>query len=540
MQNTYFICTVHRSGSTLLGDMIHRTKLAGFPAEYFDPIPEAEDYWRKIVSCAPEDDFLDKAIASGTTGNGVFGVKLHWNHVPTLRQHLRDSLTRTGVAVAADIPLDRLIEAKFGSVRYIWLRRKNKIAQGISYYKAARTGIWSSEAKSEDRAAIDQRLTFDFSQIHQHVQWVSEQEQQWAQFFKAHKISPLMLIYEDFLKDPALALKSVFQYLNLPSENLDFSLPNREKQSDGRSKEWEKTYRQMQIQHLKRALAELEKTDSPSGEVDFKRVHAKPKDEWASAPVEPIRKDVPTSTKAPEITAYAMQPESRLAIVPASSKREWMEQTANRFAYRCLPLTLANQAGWVLLNQRQIEITWDGRNSQDAIRVVTDDGSTPHFAQSHFGHGIVTFMIPYLFRTSEGYNLLMRGPANCPKDGICALEGLIETDWLEASATMNWQFTRPNVSVVFEKDEPIAMIVPMKRGELESFAPHIRLISDNTGIHQGYARWAQSRGHFNQELNHPDSPACKQGWQRHYMQGRSVDERPAKEHQTKLNLSIFR
>ena len=56
------------------------------------------------------------------------------------------------------------------------LRRKNKIAQGISHYKAASTSIWSAEAKSEERVALDSKLGFDFPQIHQRVQWVGEQD----------------------------------------------------------------------------------------------------------------------------------------------------------------------------------------------------------------------------------------------------------------------------------------------------------------------------------------------------------------------------
>ena len=538
MNTTYIICTVHRSGSTLLGDMIHRTRIAGYPAEYFDPVSQASDYWHKIIGCGSEDDFLDKAIASGSTENGVFGVKLHWNHVPTLRRRLRDSLARNGATLAEDLPLNHLIEAKIGPVKYIWLRRKNKIAQGISHYKATRTGIWSAEAKSEDRATIDQQLTFDFPQIHQHVQLVSEQDQQWALFFKAHQIAPLMLVYEDFLEDPALTLKSLFRFLSLPSENLDCSLPNRKKQSDGRSKEWERTYRTMHIQRLRSTLAELEKDNDGDCELNGGH-HPMRQDGLAIPSSQTAHDDAEVDAQAPKITAYAMHPDNKMAIVPASPKREWMDQTANRFAYRCLPLTLANQAGWVLLNQRRIEITWDGRNSLDAIRVVADDGSAPHFVQSHFGHGIITFLIPYIFRTSEGYNLLIRGPANSPKDGICALEGLVETDWLEASSTMNWRLTRPNLPVVFEKDEPIAMIVPMKRGELELFTPQFQAISDNPDLHQGYARWAQSRGQFNRELHRPDSLARQQGWQRHYMQGKSVDERDAKEHQIKLRLSKF-
>jgi Family of unknown function (DUF6065) len=43
-----------------------------------------------------------------------------------------------------------------------------------------------------------------------------------------------------------------------------------------------------------------------------------------------------------------------------------------------------------------------------------------------------------VFRTPPGCNLYVRGPANSPKDGIAALEGIIETDWSEATFTMNW------------------------------------------------------------------------------------------------------
>ena len=33
-------------------------------------------------------------------------------------------------------------------------------------------------------------------------------------------------------------------------------------------------------------------------------------------------------------------------IRPAPVERDWMEATGNRFAYRCLPLNIANAYGW--------------------------------------------------------------------------------------------------------------------------------------------------------------------------------------------------
>jgi hypothetical protein len=121
-----------------------------------------------------------------------------------------------------------------------------------------------------------------------------------------------------------------------------------------------------------------------------------------------------------------------------------MQATNERFANRCLPLLIANQAGWFLLNSHPIRVTWDGGNELSNLQVEYLKGFPPYPAVSHFGHGIVTWTIPYLFRTPPGYNLLVRGPSNWPKDGAHALEGIVETDWSVATFTMNWMLTRPN------------------------------------------------------------------------------------------------
>jgi len=45
-------------------------------------------------------------------------------------------------------------------------------------------------------------------------------------------------------------------------------------------------------------------------------------------------------------------------------------------------------------------------------------------------------------RTPAGVNLWVKGPANMVKNGVQALEGMVETDWTAASLTMNWKLTR--------------------------------------------------------------------------------------------------
>ncbi|MCA1685255.1 MAG: DUF6065 family protein, partial [Planctomycetia bacterium] len=42
----------------------------------------------------------------------------------------------------------------------------------------------------------------------------------------------------------------------------------------------------------------------------------------------------------------------------ADWRRDWMDATPNRYAYRCLPLTIMNQTGWWVKNPVGFTATW--------------------------------------------------------------------------------------------------------------------------------------------------------------------------------------
>ncbi len=243
--------------------------------------------------------------------------------------------------------------------------------------------------------------------------------------------------------------------------------------------------------------------------------------------------------REPTLIAYRVSPWPPMRLVSAAASRDWMEATPNRFANRCLPLRIANQAGWFILNSHTLRVTWNGGNDLSDIEVESLDGEANYPASSHFGSGILTFNIPYLFRTSPGYNLHARGPANWPKDGAHPLEGIIETDWTVSTFTMNWKITRPNLPVVFHAGEPICMIVPQRRGELEAFRPELHQIEEEPELASAYRGWAQSRAEFNRDLRVPGSEATKMGWQKDYVRGTTPSGMRSKEHQTKLRLKEF-
>jgi hypothetical protein len=218
---------------------------------------------------------------------------------------------------------------------------------------------------------------------------------------------------------------------------------------------------------------------------------------------------------------------------------------ADRWANRCLPLVVANEAGWTLLNELPFVATWNGEPTPSGVKIEFDEPPPPPApVQSHFGYGIITWAVPYLFRTPPGYNLLARGPANWPKDGVNALEGLVETDWSVATFTMNWKLTRSGHPVRFEKDEPFCMVVPQRRGELESFEPVIRGLEGDPHTREGTKAWAESRHQaevrkFLAEYS-GEYAEERAAWERHYYKGTAPDGRKAPAHQTRLQLREFR
>jgi hypothetical protein len=240
------------------------------------------------------------------------------------------------------------------------------------------------------------------------------------------------------------------------------------------------------------------------------------------------------------LVAYELHRDHGFELVPAWPGRDWMSSTSDRFANRCLPLLMANQAGWLVLNNARVRARWNGAADSDSIEFEYDDAESSLHPCSHFGHGIITWNMPFLIRTSPGFNLLVRGPANWPKHGIASLEGMVETDWTPSTFTMNWQFTGRDVWVTFGKGEPLCMLVPQRRGELEEFVPRIVPINAAPELHAAYNAWGDSRRKFNEDLKDPESAAVQVGWQKDYFQGKFPDGSAAPQHQTRIHLRAFK
>lgn len=239
-----------------------------------------------------------------------------------------------------------------------------------------------------------------------------------------------------------------------------------------------------------------------------------------------------------DFIAYELYADQQYAIESAPIARDWMDQAHLRFPYRCLPLVIANQCGWVLLSPASFRVYWYGGPEKTDVEVQFD-GPPDSRIISHFGVGTVTFSIPYLFRTPPGINLWVKGPANHIKDGIQPLEGIVETDWLMSTFTMNWKLTRICEWVSFKKDEPFCMLVPLPRGLPESLIPKRVPIEADAALHAKYLEWQTSRSGFLTGLASRDPEAVKQGWQKDYFQGKTAEGGTFYGHQTRLHIREF-
>lgn len=228
-------------------------------------------------------------------------------------------------------------------------------------------------------------------------------------------------------------------------------------------------------------------------------------------------------------------------IRPAPAKRAWMDATPEAFAYRCLPLNIANAHGWEILNPRPFSAYWNGGTDVDGVKIRLGDAPAGVMAPvSLFGNGVLTFHVEGLFRTPPAWNLWVGGSPNSPKDAIYPLTGIVETDWAPFTFTMNWRFTRQNHWVSFEKGEPICFLFPLQRASLEAFEPRIAPLESDPETAEQFRLWSQERNLFHEKMAANPHARGAERWQKHYFRGTDMSgEVGSEDHQTRLRLPEF-
>jgi trehalose 2-sulfotransferase len=250
MSLAYVICTSPRTGSTLLCKGLAGTGRAGAPAEFFDHRSEVTEYWMRRYSISTEAEFASNIIAATTTPNGVFGTKLHWTTLLDMHRALRASFAPR-VTEPQDRSLNELLRLRFSEVRYIWLRRRNKVAQGISHFRAYRSGVWESpQGQPLGPTGTQASVEFDSGLIDHCINSAQKYDREWEAYFRRRGIVPMQLFYEDFINAYDQNLRTVLAFLDIPHIDLPNAVPQLERLADATSLRWERRYRALKAECL--------------------------------------------------------------------------------------------------------------------------------------------------------------------------------------------------------------------------------------------------------------------------------------------------
>jgi trehalose 2-sulfotransferase len=227
----------------LLSEALEFTAIAGRPREYFEP--GYEKVWFTRLGIKADTEYVEKFMAAGMTPNGVFGAKVHWHQFLHLRKKLR-FIHGNG---ASDL---EVLRGAFPDLRFIFLTRRDKVRQAVSYYKALRTDCWHSlrpdttdtrETPAPESSPAPEP-SFDFEQIDRWVTRFTNDEASWSRYFATVGLEPFEVVYEDFIATYESTILDILRYLNIPlPERMTIAPPRLCKLADLVSEEWARRYR---------------------------------------------------------------------------------------------------------------------------------------------------------------------------------------------------------------------------------------------------------------------------------------------------------
>jgi LPS sulfotransferase NodH len=227
---SYLICATPRTGSNFLCEVLSSAGVAGHPEEYF----WLRSFWYQHWGVSDFATFIDRVREHGTSRNGVFGSKLMWDQMNELVRELALMLSVSDQSPA------QVLETAFPNIHYLWLRRTDRIRQGISYYRALETKRW----RSSDESSVQSDPPFNFQAIQSLIQLCEWEDASWQEFFEHHAISPLVVRYEEFAAAPEPTARQIIAYLGLqPPETLPAHPWRHQRQADILTDEWAARYR---------------------------------------------------------------------------------------------------------------------------------------------------------------------------------------------------------------------------------------------------------------------------------------------------------
>lgn len=194
------------------------------------------------------------------------------------------------------------------------------------------------------------------------------------------------------------------------------------------------------------------------------------------------------------LTAYKTNPNSFI-IEPLSVKRDWMDNTPDKHAYHCFPVTTANTVGWTLAAPEDISFIWNGvtDTSSDTVKIISGE----KYCYTGRGQGSVSFLTGLILRSEKNISVLSITPQNYFYEDFEVMSSLISTSFLNVDFPLAIKCKIPNKEIIIKAGTPIATILPISLTSLKEESIEIKQFNPEPDY---YAK-QKSYGEASQVLN---------------------------------------
>jgi trehalose 2-sulfotransferase len=254
---SYLVCATQRSGSTLLCELLKGTEVAGVPDEFFEALrstglprqprqyfedPSVAEIAEQLLPTDPGhseqpgefEGWFAYALQRGTTPNGVFGAKMMWNYFDAFRARVKE------LPGLADMSFNQALEVMFPRLSIVFVRRRDKVAQAVSLWKAIQTQQWRNEA---ERPRAELPAEYHYRALKHLVDELHRWDARWEDWFHATGREPIRVIYEEFVDSRAATVGRVLDALNIHPRELGGHKGPMTRQADGESNDWVERFR---------------------------------------------------------------------------------------------------------------------------------------------------------------------------------------------------------------------------------------------------------------------------------------------------------
>jgi trehalose 2-sulfotransferase len=225
---TYLLAAVPRAGSTHFSHLLWQTGCLGAPLEYLNFEP-AGPYGFAASSPQLQLQIWRSVIGRRCSPNGVFGLKAF---APQLEQLQRRNPQLLDEVLATVLP-------RGGPHRVVYVRRRDRLAQTVSYARASLSGVW----RKEQETCGAPQLEYSKEALEAAERGIALQESVWEQMFRELRIEPLTVWHEDALANGFATAQAVANFLGVAIDaEAAVQVPLIEKQSVGDSRAWAERY----------------------------------------------------------------------------------------------------------------------------------------------------------------------------------------------------------------------------------------------------------------------------------------------------------